>query len=177
MYETVLIAGHGGQGVLFAGRVLAQAALDAGYFTTYFPSYGAEIRGGTANCTVIISDEEIGSPIVTRWKNLILLNNPSFEKFKDCGLEQHFCIVNSSLVEAVPKCSEEECISAPLTEICKKDFDDSKYTNIVALGVFIKSSSLLPMKTVEESLRKVLSAKKGLVEINIKALNTGAECK
>lgn len=172
--ESILIAGHGGQGILFAGKVLAQAALDAGLYTTFFPSYGAEIRGGTANCTVVIADREIGSPVVQKWDNMIILNKPSFDRFNSKSTEDASFVINSSLVKDKNSTYEKRLAYVPLSDISKKELGDTKFTNIISVGVFMKIKNLFPLKHAEEALVKMLKNKSSkMLDLNKKAFSIG----
>ncbi|MFH1282139.1 MAG: 2-oxoacid:acceptor oxidoreductase family protein [bacterium] len=172
--ESVLIAGYGGQGILFAARILAQSALEANFNVTFFPSYGAEIRGGTANCTVIISDEEIGSPIVLKWDNLIFLNKPSLDRFSKSGKSESLFLLNQSLIKGNSELSGSNVVSMPLSELSNSNFDDTRFTNIVALGVFLKHKNIFPLEVAEKVLDKALKGKGNLGELNKRALSLGA---
>ena len=174
MQNETIIAGFGGQGVLFAGGVLAQAALAEGLEVTWFPSYGPEMRGGTANCTVIISDEEIGSPQVRNPKAVIAMNLPSLDKYEPLVQKGGFLVINSSLVNREAKRKDIQVIAIPATEEAEK-LGDKRLANIILLGGLVKQAGFLPLKAVEEALLKELGGKKEMQEMNLKALKSGAE--
>jgi 2-oxoglutarate ferredoxin oxidoreductase subunit gamma len=164
MTEKIIIAGSGGQGVMLLGKVLAQAALRTGKNTTYFPSYGAEVRGGTAYCMVVISDEEIGSPYIQKADTLIILNQPSLEKFRHRLAKKGSLIVNSSLAPGG---------GHPFTDIATR-LGNVKVANMVALGYFIRKKKIFPASAVEKVFLEIAPAdKQHLVEINKKALAEG----
>jgi 2-oxoglutarate ferredoxin oxidoreductase subunit gamma len=174
--ETI-IAGFGGQGVLFAGKLLAYAAMHAGLEVTWFPSYGPEMRGGTANCTVIISDEEIGSPQVRYPKAAIVMNQPSLDKYESLIQKSGFLIVNTSLVNRAAKRDDIQVLALPANEIAEK-LGDKRLANMVMLGGLVKRSEFVPLKAIEEALKTTSTEKqKNLLALNIQALHKGAEYK
>jgi 2-oxoglutarate ferredoxin oxidoreductase subunit gamma len=160
MQNETLIAGFGGQGVLFAGKVLAHAALELGMEVTWFPSYGPEMRGGTANCTVIFSDEEIGSPQVLYPKSVIVMNQPSFDKYEDMVRTDGYMIVNTSMTNREVKRKDIHAVCLPATEIAET-IGDKRLTNIVLLGALIKKSNFFGQAEMENALQKSLGGKKG----------------
>ena len=173
MTENIVISGFGGQGCLFAGKVLAQAALEEDRFTTFFPSFGAEVRGGTAHCLVVISDEEIASPIFKNPDSAIILNEPSLKKFLPRMRKNGLVIINSSLVKKTTLPKGIKDIWVPVTEIARK-MGENRVANLVALGVFLRQSSIVSIETVKKALKVVLTGEKGkLLGINLKALAEG----
>jgi len=170
--KSLLIAGFGGQGVMLLGQMLGYAASDAGKNATYYPSYGAEQRGGTANCTVIISDEEIGSPVATKPDAVIAMNEPSFNKFKGMVKKGGTIFINSSLVESS---LDREDITAYYIQAnsIADSLGSSKVANIVMLGAYIKVSAVLDVEETKKIIKKVLGNKKELLESNLKAFDTG----
>ncbi|MDR2426506.1 MAG: 2-oxoacid:acceptor oxidoreductase family protein [Endomicrobium sp.] len=138
MQNEIIIAGFGGQGVLLAGTLLAQAAIEQGLHTTWFPSYGAEMRGGTANSTVVISTDEIGSPLAFNPNALIALNEPSLNKFMPRMIEGSVIIVNSSIISS-GKEYKIKPIFVPVTDIADKEIKNVKTANLVAVGALIKA--------------------------------------
>jgi len=173
MQTEIIIAGFGGQGVLFAGTLLSQAALEENKETTWFPSYGAEIRGGTANSTVIVSDEEIGSPIVTNPAVLIALNEMSFRKFFSKTKDGATIIINSSLVKEKLHDEYEKIVFIPATEIADKELKDVRVANIVAIGAYIKASGIVSLESAKKACEIVLADKPKMIALNQKALETG----
>lgn len=175
MREEIIIAGLGGQGIMFAGTLLAQGAMEEGLQVTFFPSYGAEMRGGTANCSLIISDEEIGSPVVTNPSSCLILNRPSLDKFEGRMREKGLLILNSSLVDRDVKRKDLETVRIPATEMAI-ELGNVKVANMVILGAYLKKKKILSFKSVVRSLPKVLGEeKKDLLGVNEKALEKGRE--
>jgi 2-oxoglutarate ferredoxin oxidoreductase subunit gamma len=175
MQNETIIAGFGGQGVLFAGKLLAHAGLHAGHEVTWLPSYGPEMRGGTANCTVVIADSEIGSPQVRNPKAAIVLNQPSLDKYEPLVQNGGYLIINSSLVNRPAQRKDIHVISIPGTEEAEK-LGDKRLTNMVLLGGLLKNTGFVTIETVEEALKKESSEKQlKLLELNVKALRKGTE--
>lgn len=174
MYQDVIIAGFGGQGVLLAGKLLAYAGMLEGRFVTWFPSYGAEIRGGTANCTVIISDEEIGSPVVQNPSAMMILNEASFRKFEKRIKAGGRLILNTSLVHAPSGRTDIERIEIKANEIAES-IGDIRIANIVMLGAFIGKTGIVSLDSISGALGRVLPARRhSLISLNEKALKQGA---
>jgi len=167
-----LFAGFGGQGVMSMGLSLAEAAMLEGRNVTYLPAYGAEVRGGTANCTVAVSDEEIASPVASSPEFVVAMNQPSAVKFQHHIQSGGLFFLNSSLVEADIIRGDIEIIRVAANRIAE-DLGSPKSANMIMLGAFIRKSGLVEMKSVMESLKRILSTKKKLIEINEKALNAG----
>jgi len=177
MQNETIIAGFGGQGVLFIGKVISYAALENDMEVTWFPSYGPEMRGGTANCTVVISDEEIGSPQVLNPRAAIVMNQPSLDKYEDLIVPGGYLAVNTSLVNRPVKRKDIITIEIPATELAE-EIGDKRYANMVMLGGLVAASDFLDMKSIEKGMKKSLSGKKEtLFEINQTALHKGANYK
>ncbi len=175
MQTEIIIAGFGGQGVLFAGKLLAYAGMHENLEVTWFPSYGPEMRGGTANCTVIISDEEIGSPQVRNPKAAIVMNQPSLDKYEPLVQAGGYLIINSSLVNRAAQRKDVQVISIPGTEEAEK-LGDKRLANMVLLGGLVQNAGFVPLQSVEVALNESSSEKqKNLLELNIRALKKGAE--
>ncbi|MCK5534078.1 2-oxoacid:acceptor oxidoreductase family protein [bacterium] len=177
MFEELIIAGYGGQGIMFCGTLLAHLAMEEGLNVTFFPSYGAEMRGGTANCRVVISREEIGSPMVKNPSSLIIFNKPSLIKFSGQLKEKGLLIINSSLVEEEIVKEGIEVIRVPVTQIAQKLGND-KVANMVALGVYIRQKGIVSLESAIKGLESILllkdkEEKKNLIEINREALKSG----
>src|SRR5512139_1527246 len=145
MQKEIIFAGFGGQGALFAGQVLAFAAMDSGHDVTWMPSYGPEMRGGTANCTVVIADEEIGSPTVKHPKAAVVMNLPSLDKFEPLVSPGGVLIVNSSLVNRNPSRSDITWAMVPAQEIAET-IGPRRLLNMVMLGALLDK---LPLLTLE----------------------------
>ena len=172
--QKIMIAGFGGQGIILAGNVIAQAALIENKKVAAMVSYGAEVRGGTANCTVVISDEEIASPVVETPTIAIILNQPSLDKFENDVVKNGLIVLNSSLVQREVKRKDIEVLKLPATELAS-DLGNKKVANLILIGAFIKKTNLLDINKVLEILPKAFpKSKQDLVEINRQALLKGA---
>jgi 2-oxoglutarate ferredoxin oxidoreductase subunit gamma len=175
MQTEIVIAGFGGQGTLFAGQVLAYAGMDSGKTVTWIPSYGPEMRGGTANCTVIIADEEIGSPLVRNPKAAIVLNLPSLDKYEPLVAPGGVLIANASLINRGPSRSDITSIFLPAQEIAES-LGNKRLLNMVALGALLACLPVLPVEAIEQALSAHLPERhKKLLPVNFSALRQGAE--
>jgi 2-oxoglutarate ferredoxin oxidoreductase subunit gamma len=175
MQTEIMIAGFGGQGVLFAGQVLAYAAMDNGKEVTWIPSYGPEMRGGTANCTVIIADKEIGSPMVRHPRALIAMNLPSLDKYEPVVAKDGTLIVNSSLIERPARREDLICVFVPANEIAES-LGDKRMTNVVMVGALLATIPVLPIEAIEKALEDHLPERhKKLLPLNFQALRAGAD--
>ncbi len=154
------------------GLNLAEAAMREGRHVTYLPSYGAEVRGGTANCTVAISDDEIASPVASSPEFIIAMNQPSSLKFQHMIQSGGLFFINSSLVGTAISRGDITIVQVPANQMADR-LGNSKSANMVMLGAFIKKTGLVSLATILESLRFTLSAKKKLIEINERALQGG----
>ena len=172
MLIKTIFAGFGGQGVLSMGLNLAQAAMLEGKNVTYLPSYGAEVRGGTANCTVAISDEEIASPVASSPDFIVAMNQPSLVRFQNQLQSGGLFFINSSLVEAEISRGDIDIVNVPANSIAE-ELGSPKSANMVMLGVFTKKSNLVSFSSVIEALRNTLKNKQKLIAINKKALLAG----
>lgn len=173
MDSNVLIAGFGGQGVLFIGQLFANACMKEGLNVTWFPAYGAEMRGGTVNCTVCMSDEEVACAFVDKPTNVIALNGPSFERFENQIKPGGIMVVNSSLVKAEPKRKDITYKFVPMTDIAHS-VGNQKMANIVSLGAFIKALPIVNKDSIISIMKQKLTGKKAeMLEGNIKALEQG----
>ncbi len=174
MQTEIIIAGFGGQGILFAGQVLAYAGMDAGLEVTWFPSYGPEMRGGTANCTVILADEEIGSPLVKRPQVLIAMNAPSLDKFEPLVQPDGLLILNASLAARGINRRDVQGLEIPANHIAE-EIGDRRLANMVAVGALLALRPILTLEQVKQALRDHLPARKQhLLEPNFRALEAGA---
>jgi 2-oxoglutarate ferredoxin oxidoreductase subunit gamma len=175
MQKEIIIAGFGGQGVLFGGQVLAYAAMDTGKDVTWIPSYGPEMRGGTANCTIIIADEEIGSPLVKNPLLAIALNLPSFDKYEEILAIGGTLIVNQSMVDRGAKRADINIILVPCNEIAE-ELGDKKLMNMVAVGALLTALPEIAVRDIEKALEAHLPARhKHLLPKNYEALKRGYE--
>ncbi len=174
MQTEILIAGFGGQGVLFAGQLLAYAGMDAGKEVTWIPSYGPEMRGGTANCTVIISDEEIGSPLVHYPAAVIAMNLPSLDKYESSVRPGGVLVVNSSIISRPVRRTDLRVVTVPGNEIAES-LGDKRMTNMVLLGGLLANLPILPVEALEKALQEHLPARhQRLLPLNFQALRRGA---
>ena len=175
MQTEIVIAGFGGQGALFAGQILAYAAMDSGKEVTWIPSYGPEMRGGTANCTVIIADEEIGSPLVRNPRGVIAMNLPSLDKYEDLIIPHGTIIINTSLVNRTLIRDDLNSVSIPANDIAET-LGEKRMSNIVMLGALIASLPVLKLIDIEQSIINHLPERhKNLLPSNLEALKLGAE--
>ena len=173
MQTEIVIAGFGGQGVLFGGQVLTYAAMDAGKEVTWIPSYGPEMRGGTANCTVIIADEEIGSPLVRNPRGVIALNLPSLDKYEPLVAPGGALIVNASLVNRGAERADLSCVLIPANEIAE-ELGERRMMNIVTVGALLAALPVLDLESVEKALADHLPERhKKLLPLNLRALRAG----
>jgi 2-oxoglutarate ferredoxin oxidoreductase subunit gamma len=174
MHTEVIFAGFGGQGVLFAGQVLAFAAMDAGHDVTWMPSYGPEMRGGTANCTVVIADEEIGSPTVKHPNAAVVMNLPSLDKFEPLVSPGGVLIVNSSLVNRNPTRTGISWVMIPAQEIAET-IGPRRLLNMVMLGALLEKLPILTLSAIKTALDAHMPERhKKLFKSNVEALDKGA---
>ncbi|MBQ9756582.1 MAG: 2-oxoacid:acceptor oxidoreductase family protein [Clostridia bacterium] len=169
----IIIAGFGGQGILFTGKALAYTGLKAGMEVSWLPSYGPEMRGGTANCSVTLSDTPIGSPIVDTPDVLIAMNLPSLEKYFNETEKGGYIVYDSSLIE---KCDNREDVSITGIPATKLASDNSLegLANMIILGKVIKETGILTLEQIKNSLKQMVPAKKAeLLEKNVKAIELG----
>jgi len=173
LYQDVIMAGFGGQGVMLIGNLLAYAGMNAGLNVTYIPVYGPEMRGGTANCTVVVSDEDIGSPIIQRPKSLIIMNQPSLDKFQPRLEDGGVQVLNSSLVDAAQAEARVRTVAVPANDIADK-LGNTKMANMVALGAYVRATGVVDLEVVKKSLTSVISAHYShLIPKNAEALQAG----
>lgn len=175
-HEEVIIAGFGGQGVILAGRLLAQTAMNAGKEVTFMPSYGAEMRGGTANSMVVIADEPIASPLVSRPDSLIAMNKASLNKFAPAVKSGGLLIMNSSLIDTQPESARKIDILAIPADDIALELGDRKAANMVALGAYLQKRRLFNPDVAAESLPDILAERyHHTLSLNAEALRRGAE--
>jgi len=175
MQHTTVFGGFGGQGILFAGKVLAQAAVIDGLTCSWMPSYGPEMRGGTASCTVIVSDRPIGSPIVDAADSVIALNPPSMAKFEPLLIPQGLLVLNASLIEAEPRRTDLEVVPIPCTALARTAGDD-RLVSVVALGGLLARRPIVTLDAARQAIAELLGRKHPeLVEADIAALARGFE--
>ena len=172
----MLIAGFGGQGILFTGKFLAYKGLVEGKEVSWLPSYGPEMRGGTASCSVILSDEPVGSPIVSKPDVLVAMNLPSLDKYEDTVAPGGIIIVDSTLIERKIKRDDVTAYYVPATKLAS-DNDMPTLANMIIAGKLLATTDGFSKEGVEAALKKVISAKRAdMLEVNKKAMQIGAEC-
>ncbi len=174
MLIKTIFAGFGGQGVMSMGLNLTQAAMIEGKNVTYLPSYGAEVRGGTANCTVAISDEEIASPVASSPEFVVAMNQPSLIRFQNQIESGGVVFINSSLIEAEITRGDVEIIKVAANKLAE-ELGSAKSANMVMLGAFTKRSNLVSINTLIEVVKSTMESKSKLFALNKKALLTGYE--
>jgi 2-oxoglutarate ferredoxin oxidoreductase subunit gamma len=171
--ERIIIAGFGGQGVLMLGKLLAAAGMAEGKHVTWLPSYGPEMRGGTANCHVILSDEEIGAPIVSEATGLIAMNLPSLDRFESALLPGAWLLINSSLVPRGPVRRDLRALAIPVNEIAQRQ-GSPRVANVVMLGACLALCRPVAQASVAAAIEEVLGpGKRHLLDINLNALEAG----
>ena len=172
-YQDVIIAGFGGQGVMLVGNLLAQAGMEHGLEVSFIPVYGAEMRGGTANCTVVLDEHPIGSPLVREPLSTIILNEPSLTKFQSRLTADGVQIVNASLVAQNLLDTAKRTVYIPVNDMAH-ELGNVKMANMVALGAWLKATGALPLNVVQDALNRVVSAHYAkLISANAKALEQG----
>ncbi|MEW6261798.1 MAG: 2-oxoacid:acceptor oxidoreductase family protein [Thermodesulfobacteriota bacterium] len=175
MIHRTIFAGFGGQGVMLMGYVLAHAAMLKGLNLTYLPAYGVEMRGGTANCTVTVADEEIASPVASELDCLAALNLPSLERFAPLVKPGGLILINASLIpENQRPRSEAVLVRVPTHELAL-EVGSARAANMVMLGVFIGKTGLLTLAETFAGLKAALAGKEQLLEINLAGIEKGAE--
>jgi 2-oxoglutarate ferredoxin oxidoreductase subunit gamma len=172
MTERIICAGFGGQGVMAMGKVLAISALREGKFATWLPSYGAEVRGGTAHCMVVISDEPIGSPLIERADTLIILNDPSLRRFKTAIRDKGLLLVNSSLADCKGTSRRLHVVQVPATDMAHTIGLD-RVANTVMIGLYLGLKKIIALSAMEKAIEEVLAQKEKLVAMNKRALEEG----
>ena len=173
MTTQILIAGFGGQGVLFAGKLLAYKGMYDGKELSWLPSYGPEMRGGTANCSVIISDTPVGSPIVDKPDVLMVMNRPSLDKYENAVVKGGKIFVDSSFIERKVVREDVSAFYIPATKMAA-EAGVPTLANMIILGKVIKETGIMPLENIERTLKKVVSAKRqNLIDANIKAIKLG----
>ena len=173
MYEEVIMAGFGGQGIMSMGKLISYIGMLEGKNVSWLPSYGPEMRGGTANCTVIVSDEPIGSPVTSNPHTAIVMNLPSLDKFEPTVKKNGYLFVNSSLIEKKAKRDDIKIYEVPVNDIAE-EMGNSRVINMVMLGAYISATGLfskeVAIKAMRESLKK---ANNEMIDLNEKAIERG----
>ncbi len=175
MQDEIIISGFGGQGVLFAGQLLSYAAMDLGKDVTWIPSYGPEMRGGTANCTVVVADEEIGSPFVRNPKAAVVMNLPSLDKYEDTIQSGGYLVINESMVNRKPTRKDIHVITIPGNDIAE-ELGDKRMTNMVLLGGLLANLKVMSLDDLKKALKDHLPARHHkLLPLNYEAIDRGAK--
>jgi 2-oxoglutarate ferredoxin oxidoreductase subunit gamma len=174
MHEEIIFSGFGGQGALFAGQLVTYAGMDAGWDVTWIPSYGPEMRGGTANCTVVVSDEPIGSPIIRNPTIAVVLNPESMDKYEPLVAPGGLLVINSTLVHRSSTRPDIAAITIPANDLAT-EVGNARLANVVLLGGMLVARPVVSLEAVEKVLDEHLEgAKRRLIEPNKRALHRGA---
>lgn len=168
----ILFAGFGGQGIMFMGKLIAQAGMNSKKNVTWMPSYGAEVRGGTAYSMTKISDSPIASPVITNPDILVVMNEPSLVKYESKVKPKGILVINKSLVSKVPQRKDIKVVSVPMTDLASK-LGSARSANMIAVGALLKRSKLFSLKAVACALKDMLGGKEDLYIINKKAMEKG----
>ncbi len=173
MIVKTIFSGFGGQGVLMMGISLANSAMNKGYHVTYLPAYGAEMRGGTANCTVALGDEEIASPVASEPNYLVVMNAPSLFSFQNRVTSEGTIFLNSSIINDRPNRQDVKVFCVPCADMAL-ELGNSRVANIIMMGAFIKKTGVVSADIYLKSLESIMgSKKKSLAEVNRKAFAVG----
>jgi 2-oxoglutarate ferredoxin oxidoreductase subunit gamma len=173
MQHATIFGGFGGQGLLFAGHVLAQAAVIEGRAVSWMPSYGPEMRGGTASCTVIIADRPIGSPVVDNADSVVALNPPSLAKFEPLLIPSGLLVVNSTLIEAQPQRTDVEVVAVPCSTLARAAGDE-RFVSMVALGGLLARRPTVDHESIRQALVDMLGDRRPeMIEANLAAFSSG----
>jgi 2-oxoglutarate ferredoxin oxidoreductase subunit gamma len=171
--ERIIVAGFGGQGVMMIGKLLVHAGMMEGKNVSWLPSYGPEMRGGTANCHVIVSDHIIGSPVVTQASCVMVMNPPSLEKFEPSVQAWGRLLINSSLVTRKSTRHDVNVLEIPVNDIANKQ-GSLKVANVVMLGAYIALSKIVKKESIVDAIQDILGqTKQHLLDINVRALEEG----
>ena len=175
MHEEVIISGFGGQGALFAGQLLTYTGMDEGWHVTWIPSYGPEMRGGTAHCIVIISDDDIGSPIIRQPTIAIVMNPPSMEKYDPLVRPGGLLVANSTLIRDRSQRDDITTVYVPANELAA-ELGNVKMANVVLLGAMLGRREILPIESVKRTMdQHIPERRKHIIEPNKRALDRGIQ--
>ena len=176
MKREIILSGFGGQGVMSIGKNLAEAGVVEGLEVSWVPSYGPEMRGGTANCTVILSDERIGAPLVEEATEIVVMNRPSLLKFEKVVRPGGTVFINSSIVPDKVTRDDVRAVYVPCDEIAA-ELGNPKVGNMVMLGAYIGATGALKVETIQQMIEEMFTGKKAkLVPLNLEALQRGIAC-
>ncbi len=174
MQNEVQFAGFGGQGIMLMGQILAEAAMQEGSEVVWIPSYGPEMRGGTAYCTVVIGDRPIGSPIIRNPRHLVAMNRPSLEKFAPMVKPGGVIFVNASIIPVDSGRSDVDELRVPIIELAK-ELGNVRTANIIALAAFVERSGIVGFESLRDSVKAKFALKEKLIPINMQALEVGRQ--
>jgi 2-oxoglutarate ferredoxin oxidoreductase subunit gamma len=175
MHESVIMSGFGGQGVLLMGQLLCYAGMHEGKKVTWMPSYGPEMRGGTANCTVMIAEDRVGSPVTRHPSSLVTLNKASLDRFEDALPPGGLLVINSSLIDRAPQRQDLEVIKVPANRIAE-EVGTLQVTNMAALGAYVGGRKVVSLDSVVLALKRLIPAhRQELLGVNETALRRGYE--
>ena len=172
MQNDVIMAGFGGQGILLIGKMLAYAGMQEGKEVSWLPSYGPEMRGGTCNCTIVISDRAVGSPVIQSPEAVVAMNLPSLEKFEADVRPGGYLLINTSLIERKCERTDISIIDVPANAIAQ-ELGNPRGANMVALGAYVGTTGAVSMDQVEAVVRQTFAAKPSVIDVNIEALHKG----
>jgi 2-oxoglutarate ferredoxin oxidoreductase subunit gamma len=172
MQSEVMFAGFGGQGIMLIGKILAHAAMEEGMEVAWVPSYGPEMRGGTAYCTVVVGDRPIGSPIIKNPKHLVAMNRPSLEKFAPVVKPGGVIMINASMISVEADREDCDILKVPIVEIAK-ELGNPRVANIVALAAFSERSKMVSASTLRQCVEDEFARKPKLVPLNLAAVEAG----
>ena len=174
MQNDVIMAGFGGQGILLIGKMLAYAGMNEGKEVSWLPSYGPEMRGGTCNCTVVISDRPVGSPVIQSPRAVVAMNLPSLDKFEADVRPDGLLVVNTSLISREAQRSDVRVLQVPANEIAQ-ELGNPRGANMVALGAYLGATEAVSLEEVERVVRETFASKPKVIDVNIDALHRGFE--
>lgn len=175
MEKGVVISGFGGQGVMLAGELLAEAGKEEGKFVTFLPSYGPEMRGGTANCHVIVSDEQIASPVIALPEAAIIFNLPSLDKYEPLMKQDGIMILNKTIISKEVSRTDIRVLQIDAQNVAN-ELGNERVTNMILLGAYVEIEKPVKIESLKEALKVFLTGRKeAFIELNIRALNKGAE--
>ena len=174
MQSEVIMAGFGGQGILLIGKMLAYAGMHEGKEVSWLPSYGPEMRGGTCNCTVVVSDKPVGSPVIRSPRAELAMNLPSLEKFESDIRPGGLLLINSSLINRGSERDDLTVIEVPANQIAS-ELGNPRGANMVALGAYLGATDAVSLEEVITVIRETFAAKPAVIDVNIEALQKGYE--
>ena len=174
MYSDVIMAGFGGQGIMLIGRILAYCGMIEEKHVVWIPSYGPEMRGGTANCTVVVSDSPIASPIIANPDSIVVLNKPSLDKFEPKVKKNGLIVINETLIDRKSNRDDVKCIYTPGNKIAM-ELGNAKATNMVMLGTYVGATQIIKKESALKGIKDALASKEKLIPLNLEAFEKGYE--